>query len=258
MPWIFSGSGEYPLAENTPPMNVTESCLMDHLLPAVENETFIFGLCWTGLMMLASWSLVILPIDEHIVMYGQYSWALGYNVINSHLERYLGSSWVQTVHGVNLYLPRCVLNVVRSEAASIRCIPKKALLPSTLENLVAPVSTWAISSRVGALWFSQMMALLKSFGLRHTLNLPFAFLGYVRELTHGVGSVCLVMIPWCTSSPSFFFNLLLVLDGNFLSSVLYWKDCRVCLNVIISWHVTYAVKAVGEQHLKTPGTDQWM
>ena len=51
----------------------------------------------------------------------------------------------------NLYLLRCVLNVVRSEAASVRCITKNALLPSTLENLVTPVSTWAISLRVGAL-----------------------------------------------------------------------------------------------------------
>ena len=102
----------------------------------------------------------------------------------------------------NLYLQRCVLNVVRSEASSVRCIPKKALLPSTLENLVAPVSTWIISMRVGALWFSQMMALFKSFGSRHILRLPFAFLVYVGELTHGVGSVCLVMIPWCTISSS--------------------------------------------------------
>ena len=103
-----------------------------------------------------------------------------------------------------LYLPRCVLNVMRSEASSVRCIPKKALLLSTLENLVAPVRTWAISSRVGALWFSQMMVLFKSFGLRYILNLQFTFLGYVRELTHGVGSVCLVMIPWQTISPSSF------------------------------------------------------
>ena len=104
----------------------------------------------------------------------------------------------------NLYLLRCVLNVMRSEDASIRCIPKNALLPSTLENFVAPVRTWAISLRVGALWFSWMMALFKSFGLRHILNLPFVFLGYVRELTHGVGSVCFVMIPWHTISPSSF------------------------------------------------------
>ena len=38
----------------------------------------------------------------------------------------------------NLYLPRWVLNVVRSDASSVRCIPKKALLPLTFENLVAP------------------------------------------------------------------------------------------------------------------------
>ena len=51
----------------------------------------------------------------------------------------------------NLYLPRCVLNVVNNDAFSVRCIPKKALLLSTLENLVAPVRMCAISSRVGAL-----------------------------------------------------------------------------------------------------------
>ena len=70
----------------------------------------------------------------------------------------------------NLYLPRFVLNIMRSEAASVRFIPKKALLPSTLKNLVAPVSTWVISLRVGALWFSWMMALFKSFGSRDILN----------------------------------------------------------------------------------------
>ena len=104
----------------------------------------------------------------------------------------------------NLYLPRWVLNIVRSEASSVRCIPKKALLPYTLENLVAPVKKWAISSRVGALWFSWMIALFKSLGSRHILNLPFAFLGYIRLLTHGVGSVCLVMIPCQTISASSF------------------------------------------------------
>ena len=40
-------------------------------------------------MMLASWSLSVLPIYECIIMYGQYSLALGYNVIHSHLENVL-------------------------------------------------------------------------------------------------------------------------------------------------------------------------
>ena len=104
----------------------------------------------------------------------------------------------------NLYLPKCVLNVVKSDAAFVRYILKNALLPSTLENLVAPVRTWAISSRVGALWFSLIMALFRSFGSRQILSLPFAFLGYVNELTHGVGSVCLVIIPCQTISASSF------------------------------------------------------
>ena len=115
----------------------------------------------------------------------------------------------------NLYLLRWMFNVVRSEASSVRCILKKALLLSTLENLVAPVRTWAISSRVGAFWFSQMIALFKSLGSRHILNLPFAFLGYVRLLTHNVGSVCLVMVPCWTISASSFLISSLYLMGTF-------------------------------------------
>ena len=71
--------------------------------------------------------------------------------------------------------------------------------------------------------------------------------------------------PWCGLSlfgddslmhhlSQLFLYDLLVLDGNFLSSLLFWKDCRVFLDVIFSWHVTYTVVAVGEQWLKIPGT----
>ena len=120
----------------------------------------------------------------------------------------------------NRYLLRWVLNVVRSDASSDRCILKKALLPSTLENLVASMRTWAISSRVGALWFSWMMALFRSLGSRHILSLSFAFFGYVKLLTHGVGSVCLVMILCQTISVNILLNLLLVLDGHLPSAVL--------------------------------------
>ena len=98
------------------------------------------------------------------------------------------------------YLPRCVLNIVSSDACLVRCIPKNVLFPSTFENLIAPVSAWAISSSVGALWFSLIMALLRSLGLRQILSLPFGFFGYVSMLTHGVGSVCFTMIPWWTIS----------------------------------------------------------
>ena len=47
---------------------------------------------------------------------------------------------------------------------------------------------------------------------------------------------------------------LLVLDGNFLPSMLDWKDCGVCLDVILPCHVSDAVKTVGEQCLKISGT----
>ena len=75
---------------------------------------------------------------------------------------------------------------------------EKCLVASTFENLVAPVSMCAISSRVGALWFSHMIALFRSFGSRQILNLPLGFFRYVSELTHGVSSVCFAMIPWRT------------------------------------------------------------
>ena len=97
----------------------------------------------------------------------------------------------------------------------VRCILKKALLPSTLENVVAPVRKSVISLRVGALGFSQMMALFRSFGSRQSLNLLFAFLGYVSELTHGVGSVCFMMIPCQTISPNSFSISSLYLMGTF-------------------------------------------
>ena len=149
----------------------------------------------------------------------------------------------------NLYLPRCLLNVMRSEAASVRCIPKNALLASTLESFVAPVRTWAISSRVGALWFSWMMALFKSFGSRQILNLPFAFLGYVRELTHGVGSVCLVMIPWHTISPISFLVSPLYLMGTF-----HLPCCtgRTAGSVLLSYSPD-----ISPMQLKLLGTNVW-
>ena len=42
------------------------------------------------------------------------------------------------------------------------------------------------------------------------------------------------------------FYLLLVLDGNFPPSVLDWGDSGVSLDVILTAHVSNAVKAVGE------------
>ena len=154
----------------------------------------------------------------------------------------------------NLYLLRCVLNVMRSEAASVRCIPKKALLPSTLENLVASVSTWAISSRVGALWFSRMIALFKSFGLRHILNLPFAFLG-----------VCERADPWCglslfgDDSLTYHLSQLFFISSLYSMGTFHLLCCtgRTVGSVLMSYSPDMSPmqsKMLGEQHLKIPGT----
>ena len=71
---------------------------------------------------------VILPIDEHIVMYDQYSWALGYMMSSILIWKI---SWiVLSPNGTwrNLYLLRCVLNVVRSEACSCQVHSKESFV----------------------------------------------------------------------------------------------------------------------------------
>ena len=60
-----------------------------------------------------------------------------------------------------------------------------------------------------------IIALFRSLGSRHFLSLPFAFFGYVRLLTHGVGSVCLVMILWQTISANSFLISSLYSMGTF-------------------------------------------
>ena len=63
---------------------------------------------------------------------------------------------------------------------------REALLPSTLENLVAPMRMWAISLRVGALWFSWMIALFRSLGVKAYSQLAVCLLW-----------VCQAADPWC-------------------------------------------------------------
>ena len=49
-------------------------------------------------------------------------------------------------------------------------------------------------------------------------------------------------------------DLLLVLNGHLPSAMLDWWDCGVNLDVVLTLHVTNAVKAVGVQSLEVPGT----
>ena len=78
--------------------------------------------------------------------------------------------------------------------------------------------------------------------------------GTWKSWPQGVGSVCFGDDSLMHHLSQLFLDLLLVLNGNFLSSMLYWKDCRVCFDVIFSQHITYTIEAVGEQCLKIPGT----
>ena len=151
------------------------------------------------------------------------------------------------------YLPRCVLNVVSSDAFSVRCIPKNALLPSTFKNLVAPVSMCAISSRVGALWCSHMIALFRSFRSRQILNLMLGFF-QVHQQAYPWCWFCLFCYDSLVDHPvQLFFDLCFVLDWYLASSVLYWWYARVGFDVIFAWHVTYLIKRVRIQGLQVPG-----
>ena len=115
------------------------------------------------------------------------------------------------------------------------------------------VSMWAISSSVGALWFSLIMALFKSLGLRQILSLPFGFFGYVSELTQGVGSICFIMIPWWTILFSSFSISALYSIGTLHLPCYRWY-LRIDFNVILTWHVANSIKTVGIQGLQVLGT----
>ena len=209
----FLDLGEYPSAENTPPKNVTDSCFMVHFLLLKMSPSFWAML--NRLMLFASWSLLFLSVDEHIIVYGQYSGALGYDVIHHSFRRCPGTFSVWRGHvRICTFRGGCwmLLGVMLppSDAYWRRpccCWPWRTWW--------LPMRTWAISSRVGALWFSWMIALFRSLGSRHILSLPFAFFGYIRLLTHGVGSVCLVMILCQTISANSFLISSLYSMGTF-------------------------------------------
>ena len=67
------------------------------------------------------------------------------------------------------------------------------ILASNFECVVKPDNLFVISSNAAALWCLWIMALLRSFGSRHTLRVPLALQGYVSELTQGVSLTCWVM-----------------------------------------------------------------
>ena len=97
MPWIFSRSGEYPSAENTPPKNIMELLFYGALL-AVEHEFFFLGHVeqiddvWSVMVS------VVLSVDEHIIMYGQYSEGIGPQCHPSSFGRCLGTFSVRREH----------------------------------------------------------------------------------------------------------------------------------------------------------------
>ena len=118
---------------------------MEHFV--LLNTSPSFWTTLTKLMMFASWSLSSYPYMKMSLWIAS---TMGHCATMSSIHIWNISWLILSLNGTckNLYLPRCVLNVVNSDASFVRFIPKNALLPSTLENLVAPVRTCVISSRL--------------------------------------------------------------------------------------------------------------
>ena len=100
-------------------------------------------------------------------------------------ERCLGTSSDQMAYAGTFIC--YVLYVVRYEDFSLSWVLQKPSLVSSLLKHVAPLNQWEISSRLGALLCSCIMALLRSFGLRHMCKVSSGLLGYVKDNTHSVG-----------------------------------------------------------------------
>ena len=75
----------------------------------------------------------------------------------------------------------------------------ETILASNLEYLFELSNLSVISSNVGTLWFSQIMALLRSLGP----GMPLTLWGYINELTKCVGFKCGVMISCAVISISY-------------------------------------------------------
>ena len=88
---------------------------------------------------------------------------------------------------------------MQDEAVS-RWMFQKPSFTSNLENTLAALNLSVISSRVGALYCSQMIALLRSLRLKQIQKEPSGFQGYVRDDIHSIGSVTEVIMPWSTMS----------------------------------------------------------
>ena len=54
-------------------------------------------------------------------------------------------------------------------------------LASSFEKTFVPLKLWEISSRVGALQFSMMMTLFRSWRSKHRLRVPLGLWGYVGK-----------------------------------------------------------------------------
>ena len=89
----------------------------------------------------------------------------------------------------NLYLLRWVLNIVRSEASSERCIPNKALLPSTFGEFGG--SCEDVSYLLEGWSFVVLMddCLVQVLGVKTDLQLAICLFG-----------VCQAADPWCVHS----------------------------------------------------------
>ena len=151
MPWIFFWIWWVSIGwEHTTKGMSLESCLMEHCC-TVENESFFVGYVEqvydVGIMvsghpshhMIPSLSCMANTPGHWATMSSILIWKMSW----AHCE----SKWYTSE------ICTCLVVCWTSWGVELPLSgvsPKNTLLPSTLENFVAPVRTWAISSRVGA------------------------------------------------------------------------------------------------------------
>ena len=153
-------------------------------------------------------------------------------------------------HPVNLKGPRLVLKVVNNLESSCKCVEQNPFFPSFLLKYFAPDKLWLISSRVGGLQYSLMIALVRSLASRQMLSMPSTFSGYVSEDIKGVRATEGEFTP----------NLHILFNFSSMDSQFYWNVSAGTFNRMYIWvygymvvtrHVAYCVERVWKSTYQT-------
>lgn len=107
-------------------------------------------------------------------------------------------------------------------------------------NISAPGNLWVISSNVGILWWSCLMALLRYFESRQTLSIPLDLQLYTTLDTQFVSSLTLCLSLYLIK---FCFYIIFEMDGT-SPRMYYWGHIWVNSDVAFSWKTASSLESV--------------